>query len=156
MSTKTYSTGTTLVVGFRVVNCFRCGVLFGITANFEARRRDDKASFYCPNGHGQAYKESEADRLRKEVARVKASRDLAWQEEQRRTKQLEAVAGSLRATKGHVTRLRKHVDAGLCPYGCKRHFSDLQLHIASKHKGEALAAEMVPETERAGGGRSGS
>ena len=37
-------------------DCCRCGVAFGMTQDFEARRRDDHKSFYCPNGHGQSYR----------------------------------------------------------------------------------------------------
>lgn len=121
------------------LDCADCGVVFALTTDFIARRREDGKSFHCPNGHRihfstqqtneQKIKDLE-ERVKREEARTKFERD-----------QRKATERSLIATKGHVTRLRKHVQAGLCPYGCKRHFDDLERHIHSKHAGQPLPGE---------------
>ena len=38
-----------------MIECCNCGVHFGMTADYEARRREDHRDFYCPNGHPQRF-----------------------------------------------------------------------------------------------------
>src|SRR3990167_5952140 len=62
--------------------CASCGIEFAMPANLRNSRKRDLALFYCPNGHSQAYTESEADRLTRDLAaaeqRIEAGRcDLA-------------------------------------------------------------------------------
>jgi hypothetical protein len=38
-----------------LVECYKCGVVFAVSEKFDNGRRKDKESFYCPNGHRQAY-----------------------------------------------------------------------------------------------------
>ena len=52
---------------FESIECCRCSVIFGVTALFEKKRREDKETFWCPNGHSQAYVKSEADKLRENL-----------------------------------------------------------------------------------------
>jgi hypothetical protein len=125
-------------------DCAACGVLFAVDTEFLTRRRKDGKSFYCPNGHSLSYGKSEADKLREELKQKTAAYERATARAIFERDQRKATERSLIATKGHVTRLRKHVQAGLCPYGCRRHFDDLERHIASKHRGESLPAEEAP------------
>lgn len=121
--TLTIRNDTTLVLE----ECISCGVQFGVTVEFDRSRRSDKQRFYCPNGHGQAYVESDADRLRKQLeaarARAAATAD-----------QLEAERRAHAATKGQLTKTRKRVAGGVCPC-CNRSFVNLGRHMAGQHPG---------------------
>ena len=115
-----------------VLDCANCGIVFGISTELEKRLRENGTTFYCPNGHSQYFANSdlkeakqEAESLRKALAVQEAA---TKRERQRR----ENAEHSLRATKGHVTRLRKRAQAGLCPV-CNRHFEALERHMHSKH-----------------------
>lgn len=46
--------GATLQVQlqFVVEICCNCGMAFAVTNDFQDRRVNDHARFYCPNGHG--------------------------------------------------------------------------------------------------------
>ena len=37
------------------IECATCGVWFGITETYQARRREDHVDFHCPNGHLNVY-----------------------------------------------------------------------------------------------------
>jgi hypothetical protein len=47
--------------------CYKCGVIFAMPTSLDNHALKSGAAFYCPNGHGQAYTENEADRLRKKL-----------------------------------------------------------------------------------------
>lgn len=113
--------------------CYSCGVLFA--SPVLAERMNDGKTFYCPNGHGQHYTETEATRLRAEVERTKkqletVSRDRDWQRSQRQT-----AEKSIIAHKGLVTKARNklaRVHQGVCP-DCNRSFQNLAAHMKTKH-----------------------
>ena len=67
-----------ITTGFSRINCGACGVIFWIPDALHAERKEDKQTFYCPNGHPRAYHVSVSERLQqqldlkeKEVARLK-------------------------------------------------------------------------------------
>jgi hypothetical protein len=125
MTVQTYSYSTTL----KVTSCGNCAIPFAIPVNLYEARLDDGQSFYCPNGHFIGWKaENEKAQLerqlkveRNRVAAIRAERD--------------QVEASLRTTKGHVTRLRRKVLAGECPF-CGQHLRDLERHIGRQHSDE--------------------
>jgi hypothetical protein len=127
---------TTERVSLETETCYRCGVLFAMTAEYRQKRlADHSLNFYCPNGHGQAYigkTEAERERERREAAE---RREKYWRSSAEDTER------RLRATKGVVTKMRKRVTAGTCPFGCRRHFANLERHVASKHPGAKLEGE---------------
>jgi DNA repair exonuclease SbcCD ATPase subunit len=91
-------------------------------------RLADGKQFYCPNGDFVGWGDNELKRLK---------RDVKWQSDRAaaalaRADQAEA---SLRTTKGHVTRLRKRVTEGQCPF-CGQHLRDLERHVARQHAGQ--------------------
>ena len=106
-------------------------MVFGVTEDFERRRRDDHKTFYCPTGHPNVWRQqSEAERLRRDLRREREA--LA-----RKTASLDQTEASLRATKGVVTKQRKKLDRvqnGVCPC-CNRTFVNLARHMAAKHPG---------------------
>jgi hypothetical protein len=142
--TRVYeAAAVSVAIRLSVFDCAHCGVLFGISTQLEKRRRDDGEGFYCPNGHANEFKDNELDKAKKRIAKLEEiakARDVWLREERDRR---EAVERSLAATRGAVTKLRQKTDAGLCPYGCRRHFTNLERHIATKHKDELLEPEKI-------------
>lgn len=114
-------------IGMSVIECPSCGAAFGVSELFECKRRDDHRSFFCPNGHSMSYTgKSEAEKLKQQLTR---------EQERRAALQanLDQTQASLRSTKGVVTKLKKRATAGVCPAGCRRHFENLERHMASQH-----------------------
>jgi hypothetical protein len=115
--------------------CWNCGVRFWLTSRQDECRRQDKRAFYCPNGHPSSYTESEADKVRAELAKVRLERD--------RLKQNEAwLEDRIAASRKEAERLRKRAAAGVCPC-CNRSFANLKRHMSGKHAG--YVAEPVQE-----------
>lgn len=111
-----------------IEECCNCHTRFAMTEELQDQRRRDHKSFYCPNGHGQSYVgETEEQRLRRQLD--SARMDRTWYRDQ-----LEASERSKAAIKGHLTRARNKIANGVCPVGnCRRHFDNVQEHIASEH-----------------------
>ena len=115
------------------VECYRCGVTFGLTANYSKNRRDDHQSFYCPNGHSQAYlgkSDAEKERERAELL----ERQLATKNRQiaNLDEDVRSARASLRATKGQLTKSKKRAANGVCPC-CNRSFANVQRHVKGQH-----------------------
>lgn len=131
-------------------SCFQCGVVFAMPRTLHNTCRRDKQTFYCPNGHGQAYTQSEADRLRAalqkqqqetEAAKAQAERERRWRLEG--ADERRHLERRLAAQRGVTTRMKNRVAAGVCPC-CNRTFTNLQRHMATKHAG-FLAEEVQAE-----------
>lgn len=110
---------------FYVMECVSCGVTFGVPEEFDLGRRINRERFFCPNGHGQSYSESEADRLRRKLEAAK--RDVEWQKSR-----VASMDKQLIAQRGVVTKLKKRIGAGVCPC-CHRTFKQLAAHMAGQH-----------------------
>lgn len=122
MSTQTF-TGTLVVE-----SCCICSVTFGITRALYDAKRSDHGTFYCPAGHGQHYTgksplELERQRrIRAEAGRAQA--EDAYEMERR----------SKIALKGHLTRARNKIAAGVCPApDCGQHFANVREHMRHRH-----------------------
>lgn len=132
MSTQTF-TGTLVVQ-----DCCNCGITFGVTRAFDQARLSDKGSFYCPAGHSQVYvgksdaqaakdEKARADKAEQEASWLRTSRQAAWD-------QAQASERSARAYRGHMTRLRNRIAAGICPVSsCRRNFANVKAHIETQH-----------------------
>jgi hypothetical protein len=104
-----------------VTHCW-CGIALAIPSNLHRVAHDEKGhSVYCPLGHPFTYGNSYEERLAAERRRHEATRDL-----------LRAEENSHKATRGHLTRQKKRVAAGVCPC-CHRTFKQLARHMRSKH-----------------------
>ena len=57
------------------VECYKCGIVFWVSASLRRRWRDKGETFYCPNGHDQHYTKSTVARLKEELAAVKSDCD---------------------------------------------------------------------------------
>jgi hypothetical protein len=121
-----------------VVHC-TCGMPFAIPDSLHEQLLDHRASdpgqtksVHCPLGHvwhytGQSEAAKQRERAEAAERRVKATRDLLHAEER-----------SHIATRGHLTRVKKRVEAGVCIH-CNRSFKDLARHMHSKHAEELQA-----------------
>lgn len=119
-------------VTIRAVQC-TCGIWFGVDAKTLADLRESHETFYCPKGHKQYFPgKSETERLQEEKERLerRVEQERSWRQgAERRT---DRERRSHIATKGHLTRTKKRVAAGVCPC-CKRSFKDLARHMAGQH-----------------------
>lgn len=114
-------------------SCGGCGVIFAMTAEFRQARIDDHADWYCPNGHVRHFvAKSEAEKLRERLAAVERQRDWAQARGDSWRDQATAAERSARAYRGHLTRLRNRIAAGVCPC-CQRSFVNVRRHIAGQH-----------------------
>jgi len=100
------------------IQCFTCGMQFDVPSEWNNNRRNDKTTFYCPNGHHQAYigktdKEKLADK-EAELARAKADLYRANDDKYKMGRKLDRLKN------------------GVCSE-CNRTFVNLQRHMKSKH-----------------------
>src|SRR6185369_14008673 len=122
---------------FTMVSC-TCGLAFAVPDRFDSARREDGMTFYCPRGCRLSFSVTVADKLRKELEDKQRLLDQAHNREA-------AVCQQLKKAQAEKKRLAKRLEAGVCPVaGCKRHFTNLQRHIETEHKGVAIeeAAEV--------------
>lgn len=131
-----------ITVSLTAVDCPSCSIVYAVPDRFDTERREDGHAFFCPNGHQLSYN-GEITKLRASLA--KAEQDRAWYEK-RAQEAIEDEARarrSLTATRGVVTKLQKRAVAGTCPFGCRRHFANVERHVATQHPGRTLDAEIT-------------
>lgn len=114
-----------------VTSCW-CGIHLAVPSDLYNKAQREKArgdGIHCPLGHVFVYSgETEAA---KEKRLRKQAEDRLYAERAR----ADGAEASLRATKGHVTRLRKRVLEGECPL-CGQHLRDVARHVARVHPTE--------------------
>lgn len=123
------------IYGMTKMGCGECGIEFAVPDSFykERRERGSALSWYCPNGHSRVFRESEADKLRRERDQLK-QRQAMLEDEARQARE--------RAEKAEATtkRLKKRAAGGACPC-CKRTFANMARHMKQQHP--TFAAEAV-------------
>lgn len=111
--------------------CIKCGVIFGLTGDYQQRRRWDHETFYCPSGHAQMYPaKNQVEKLAEELE----------QERRRRIDEVEAARvradfaeAAKKKAESELARVTKRAHAGVCPC-CKRSFANVARHMQTKHK----------------------
>ena len=108
--------------------CIRCGIPIAGEQSYKTARERDHKSFYCLNGHEQYFSQ------KSDVERERQRRELAERERDNARREVTREENSHRSTRGHLTRVKKRVAAGVCPC-CKRSFpgDKMKRHIKSKH-----------------------
>lgn len=121
-------TDLTYTETLRVVHCW-CGIAVAVPQNLNRRAQEDSnVGIYCPVGHKFFYTETTKEKL--ERAQEELRRE---QQRHRDTREwLRSEERSHAATRGHLTRVKKRVQHGVCPC-CNRTFQNLQRHMTSKH-----------------------
>ncbi len=130
MITKTVTEFTT-VHSVRLVGCGH--VTFLSAEHINERKRDHK-SFYCSTcGRTNHYPgKSDLEKLRGELITVKDQRDTSRRNYRQQQTITRSVERSLTAHKGHTTRLKNRIAAGVCPC-CRRNFVNLGRHMSRQH-----------------------
>lgn len=123
-------TDTDLTVESETITCGACGIAFAVAARWVRERREDHATFYCPNGHPRAFLGKTAEQKRIE----RLEEDARWYREraENAAADRDQARRSLAATKGVLTRTKNRIARGVCPC-CQRHFADLQRHMEGQH-----------------------
>ena len=117
-----------------VSDCPDCGVVYGITRNYELRRREDGKGFYCPNGHFGSFGESAIAKAKRLQATAESQMRLARISRDAARDQAQAAHRSAAAYKGVATKMRNRIADGVCPVpGCRRNFANVKAHITGQH-----------------------
>jgi hypothetical protein len=117
---------------FEREDCCSCGVIFFVPADMQQRAKRDGRPFYCPNGHGQSYSQTEVVRLRKELEAEQRRKTEALTRANEERQRREETERRLSAQFGENTKLRKRIANGVCPC-CHRTVSQLARHMKTKH-----------------------
>jgi hypothetical protein len=138
--------GVKYYLDITLTDCCVCGVTLAMPADYEQRRREDHASFYCLNGHQQAFKGETAQEKKLRLAEAEAAEERRAREASERslayartalTAARDQAAMSERskaAYKGHLTRMRNRIANGVCPVqSCQRSFQNVHQHITKMH-----------------------
>jgi Zn finger protein HypA/HybF involved in hydrogenase expression len=146
---------TTIVLALDHIACYKCGVVFGIESGHHQRLVESHESFYCPNGHSQAFiaqteKERRIAELEREARSAKASRDFWAEQSKSANKEVEHKTRQVNGYRGVVTRMKRRTVQGRCPC-CAAQFKDLKRHMTARHPDwnpdrEAVARQKLPTT----------
>jgi hypothetical protein len=107
------------------ITCYKCGLTFGLIEDHIYMLRRSGNNFYCPNGHPQAFVETEEARLEKQLIQEAKYREQLETE-------LQSSERSKAALRGVVTRTRNRIAKGVCPC-CNRQFQNLHRHMETQH-----------------------
>jgi hypothetical protein len=124
-------TQTLTYTGTLVVTRCWCGIGHAIPTDlYDMAKRRKGFSVYCPLGHEWVIRsETEDKKVERLEGRLRATRDLLHAEER-----------SHSATRGHLTRQKRRVSAGVCPC-CNRTFANLARHMHGQHPSYAPSAD---------------
>ena len=130
MSTQTY-TGT-----LHVLECCNCGMVFGMTRDYERRKRSDHTAFYCPAGHRQYFNgESDKEKLQCQLDNERNRTNRLHGEVSEQMVIIRQKERQVAAHKGVATKRGKKLDRvanGMCPC-CNRSFKNLERHMKGQH-----------------------
>ena len=124
-----------------VCSCW-CGIHLAVPRSLydKAQREKERGDgIFCPLGHSFVFS-GESDAAKEKRLRRHAE-EVAIAERAR----ADGAEASLRATKGHVTRLRKRVLEGDCPL-CGQHLRDVARHVARVHPDEIAEVDWQAVT----------
>lgn len=119
-------------VTLETTQCWKCGVTHAVPSYLLRMRREDKQTFYCPNGHGGVFAKSTAEELREQLARAEREASAARMRENSEREQRQAAEAERDKTIRANRKLKKRVSAGVCPC-CNRTFTNLGRHMHTQH-----------------------
>lgn len=116
-----------------IETCCNCQVIFGMHAPTYDLRRNDKKSFYCPNGHAQHYTgESEIQKLEKQLANERQYHQWTKTNLDEARRERDTAKKSAYSFKGKLNSVKRRVANGVCPC-CNRTFQNLHNHMKKQH-----------------------
>lgn len=105
--------------------CCSCTTHFAMDVELQDRSLKLGGTFYCPNGHGQSYTETEVEKLRKQNQNLKSN--LTWAQQEAETAKREKTN-----LKSQLTKTRNRIANGVCPC-CNRTFVNVNRHMDTQH-----------------------
>jgi hypothetical protein len=108
--------------------CGSCGITFAMPETMLVARRKEAGSFYCPNGHRWGWKETEADRLRKQLEETQ----IALRKSKCETLNEQTKRVGVEFEKSKLEKKLHRSNNGVCTF-CGRTFQNLMRHMKSKH-----------------------
>lgn len=114
------------------LTCCSCGVTFAVPQYFRQKRLEDRGNFWCPNGHSQAFVESEVQRLQKQLEAEKRNAEWWRVNSQSKDKMIKGQNIQLGKVRAKLKRTETRVGHGVCPC-CNRTFVNMQRHMKTKH-----------------------
>lgn len=114
------------------ITCYKCGITFAVPQYFKTKRQEDTETFWCPNGHNQAYVKSEAQKLREQLAEEKRNSEWWQNVAKSRESQIKGANIQLGKVKAKLKRTEIRVSNGVCPC-CNRSFTNVRRHMKTKH-----------------------
>lgn len=105
--------------------CGECGIHFMVPERWRADKQRTGKGWYCPNGHGRVYRESDLDKAKSALAAEK-------ERHQQTLSRLNKSEAAKQKAQGEIKRIKKRAAAGVCPC-CNRTFQQLARHMKTKH-----------------------
>lgn len=119
-------------VTMTTIVCYKCAIPFAVPSQYKEHLQESQESFYCPNGHTQAYIKSTSQKLREKIERMELEAAQQKQElEERANVWMDHWQKSVKAKKS-IERKLKRVEKGVCPC-CNRTFQNLAQHMKTQH-----------------------
>lgn len=119
-------------ITLETVSCGKCGGVFALNGAFLDYARNHCGKYNCPYcDTNWSWKESVADKLRKQLE----IRERELREAKCETLRKQQLLEEEQQQKVKLERKLKRVSKGVCPC-CKRTFSNLARHMATKHSSQ--------------------
>ena len=113
--------------------CCNCGVAFAMPSDLqEIFLNNPTKSFYCPNGHGQHYRDSKEGKLRREAEQKLMETQRLLEQKKNELADSDQIKAIMQKQLDRSIRKLKRIENGVCP-DCNRHFTNLERHIKTKH-----------------------
>ena len=140
----------TVVDTLVVIRCAGCSVHFAFPKDWQKVFREDGRTFYCPVGCRNVYRDSDNDRLARELAEAN-DRAIKYRQQRDATmSDLDTVMEDLANKESKLRRVEQRLSHGVCPC-CNRSFTNLEKHMGSKHPNFGSdEAKKLPEGIRHG------
>lgn len=111
--------------------CPTCGVVYGLSRDFDRRRDEDGKVWYCPQGHSVVYTDTTVDRLKRRIETLEG-REEDLRESVKAERKAKIVA------KAAATRAKNRAAKGVCQF-CGRTIRQMARHVESKHADQVTA-----------------
>lgn len=110
--------------------CGKCGGVFALNKVFMDNARSNAGSYHCPYCETPwGWSENDADRLRKQLE----TRERELREAKCEILRKQQLLDAEQQARERAEKKLRRVNNGVCPC-CKRSFSNLARHMATKHK----------------------
>lgn len=120
-------------VELTTINCGECGGTYAINERYRQQKATEGGYWNCPYCRcGWGYGESENARLKKELDQERKRKEWAQQEARNANQKAEHERRVGLGYKGALVKTKKRIGKGTCPC-CKRHFSNVERHMATQH-----------------------